>query len=85
MVDLEGDPGEVRVEGAETVRREGSCVWLRFDGYRLTASALIHRLSRDYAVRDLTVQEPELEEVIRRVYEHGAAAAARQALAGPHP
>lgn len=73
VVDL-ADPGaDPAVPGAELLRREGPRVWLRFDRERVTAAALIAEVAARCPVRDLTVEEPEIEAVVRRIYENGIA------------
>lgn len=43
----------------------------RFDRQQISASALISRLSEQYRIQDLAVREPDIEAVIRRIYEEG--------------
>lgn len=73
VVDLEpnGAVDAVAVEGAELVRRDGSRIWLRFNRDELSASDLIARVSRRFAIRDLTVEEPDIEGIIARIYQEG--------------
>lgn len=59
------------VPEAELVRQEGPRAWLRFDREATTAAALIAAVAARYPVRDLTVEEPEIEAVVRGIYEHG--------------
>lgn len=73
VVDLAdaGDAGLLAVPFAETLRSEGPRVWLRFDRSATTAAALIADVAARYPVRDLTVEEPEIEAIIRGIYEQG--------------
>lgn len=75
VVDLEGEPDGVVLEGAELVRREGGRCRFRFDGRQVRASELIRRLGERYAIRDVSIREAETEDVIRRLYEEWAAPA----------
>jgi ABC-2 type transport system ATP-binding protein len=62
----------VEVPGADVVARDGNRVTYRFartGQERITASALIGRLSQRYRIADLSVREPEIEATLRRVYE----------------
>jgi len=59
----------VAVEGAQIVGRDGTRVTYRFERGTITASELIGRLSARYRIRDLQVREPEIEEIVRRIYE----------------
>lgn len=71
VVDLEGAPAEVAVPGATVVRRQNGRVWLRFNREELSASALISRVSSLYSIVDLTLEEPEIEGIISRIYQEG--------------
>jgi ABC-2 type transport system ATP-binding protein len=71
VVDLADPEADPRVEGAELLRREGLRAWLRFDRERVTAAALIAAVVARCPVRDLTVEEPEIEDIVRRIYENG--------------
>lgn len=70
IVDFE-EEASVYVEGAEVVREEGKRKWLRFDGRKVSASQLINRISEAYDIKDLKVEEPEIEAIIRHIYEVG--------------
>lgn len=71
VVDLEEAPPEVQVEGAELVRREEKKLWLRFNRDEVSASELIARVSAQFAITDLTVEEPQIESIISRIYQEG--------------
>jgi ABC-2 type transport system ATP-binding protein len=76
VVDLEMEVGRheeppVQVANAEVVRREGPRVWLRFDRDVTTAAALISDVAARYRIRDLTVEEPEIEAIVRDIYQSG--------------
>jgi len=73
VVDLEpnGFGDNLAVEGAETVKREGNRFWLRFNRDQISASQLIARVSERFSIRDLTVEEPEIEGIISRIYQEG--------------
>ena len=53
---------------AEILERRDSVVRIRFARSQVSASALISELSARYPVRDVSVQEPDIEDVIRTVY-----------------
>lgn len=57
---------------AEEIRRDAQHVTLRFDPERVSAAELISRLATRYAVRDLYVENPPIEEVIARLYAEAA-------------
>ncbi|HEU5104007.1 MAG TPA: ABC transporter ATP-binding protein [Roseiflexaceae bacterium] len=74
VVDLDQDVNGFQVDDATMIRREGPRVWLRFDRSATTAAALIAEVAARYRIRDLTVEEPEIEGVVREIYEQGSAA-----------
>jgi ABC-2 type transport system ATP-binding protein len=71
VVDLAEDVAAPEVPGARLERREGGRLWLSFRREETTAPALIAALTARYAIRDLTLEEPDIEAVVRRIYEEG--------------
>lgn len=73
VVDLEpnGPLDDLEIAGAELVKREGHRFWLRFNRDVISASQLIARVSEEHGIRDLTVEEPEIEGIISRIYQEG--------------
>ncbi len=67
---LPGLPG-VSVEAVEA---DGRRIRFALDGTGTTAGALVARLATVASLRDLSVVEPEIEEVVARLYTGGAAA-----------
>jgi viologen exporter family transport system ATP-binding protein len=65
---LAGDT-PLEVPGAEFMRWEEGKAWLRFDPSSVAAHSLIGALAERYPVSDLSIVEPELESVIRQIYE----------------
>jgi ABC-2 type transport system ATP-binding protein len=64
-----------QIPNADLERREGPRLWLSFDREATTAAALIAEVAARYRVRDLTVEEPDIESVVRGIYESGRVAA----------
>ncbi len=71
VVDLAEDLAAVDVEvaGATVAARDGARVTYRFAATEVSASELITRVAERFRVRDLTVQEPDIEATVRRIYE----------------
>ena len=75
VVDFETPPARLELPDAEVIRQEANRVWLRVatnQGSNAGAgsvASIVPLLFRDYRVLDLSVQEPEIEEVVRRIYE----------------
>lgn len=55
---------------AEIIKQDGLQVTYRFNKNAISASALIADLSQKLAVQDLSVQEPDIEDAIREVYQY---------------
>ncbi|MFE4711599.1 ATP-binding cassette domain-containing protein [Paenibacillus sp. NPDC056722] len=53
---------------AQLVRQEGLKLWYQFDKAGITAAELIADLSGKLPIRDLSVQDPDIEDAIREVY-----------------
>jgi len=65
LVEEESDFGDPQVR---LVRREGRRVELAFDPNQVPAPTLISRLTARFAVRDLFVENPPIEETIAQLY-----------------
>jgi viologen exporter family transport system ATP-binding protein len=74
VVDLAEDEtldGPLTIRPAAQVRADGPRRWLRFRRDEISAAELIAVVSARYRIRDLTIEEPEIEGIIRRIYEEG--------------
>lgn len=74
VLDLElGFPAEqaLTVAGAQEIKSEGRRRWLTFNRDELTAAELISRVAACYPLQDLSIEEPEIEAIIRHIYEEG--------------
>jgi len=69
VVDLEEPAPPLEVEGAEVERVEGARQWLRFQG---PAAELTGRVAQAARLVDLQITEPDIEEIVRRIYSAGA-------------
>ncbi len=68
VVDLVEPGPPLAVEGAEVTRVEGPRQWLRFRRDDVTATALLSLVTAQAEVRDLTVEEPDIESIVREIY-----------------
>lgn len=68
-VDFAEAYADVAVEGARVVELDGQRATYRF-ARDLSASDLISRLSAQYRIADLSVREPDIDDTVRRIYEH---------------
>jgi ABC-2 type transport system ATP-binding protein len=69
VVDFTEPYQNVEVLGAEVVKLEGIRAIYAFDRNSLSVSDLMSRISSQYSIRDISVQEPEIEVTIRNIYE----------------
>jgi ABC-2 type transport system ATP-binding protein len=72
VVDL-ADPTDVLTPGpgwagAQVVRAEGHRRWIRFAREQISAADLVALVLADHQVLDLAIVEPDIEDVIRRIY-----------------
>jgi ABC-2 type transport system ATP-binding protein len=67
VVDLVDEAPPIQVAGAVTRRVEGPRQWLSFPA-DASAAPIVAALASSYDVADLSIQEPDIEEVIRELY-----------------
>ena len=68
VVDLEESGPALRVTDARVTRVDGPRQWIAFDRERTNAARLAAEVASQAALRDLTVEEPDIEDVVRRIY-----------------
>jgi ABC-2 type transport system ATP-binding protein len=68
VVDLAAPGPPLAIPGAEVVRMEGPRQWLQFHRDGHTASTLLAAVLAVAPVRDITVEEPAIDDVVRRIY-----------------
>jgi ABC-2 type transport system ATP-binding protein len=71
VVDLEEPAPPLEVERARVVRVEGPRQWLRFRRDEITAAQLTATVASRAPLVDLAVEEPDIEEVVRKIYTEG--------------
>ncbi len=71
IVDLAQAYPDIQLENVKLTRQEENRIWLAFDRDALPASEVIARLAARYEIQDLTISEPEIEEIVRRIYNFG--------------
>jgi ABC-2 type transport system ATP-binding protein len=62
---------EVAAPGAKVISREGHRIQIEFDRSLVRADELIVALSQHCEIKDVTIAEPELEVIIRQIYQSG--------------
>ena len=71
VVDLAEPAEPLEVAGARVERVDGPRQWLRFRRDEITAAQLVANVAAKVSLVDLAVQEPEIEEIVRRIYRSG--------------
>lgn len=73
FVDFVGEAPQIDLPGVEVRARQDRSLELAFDPSVVPAARLIAAITADYAVEDVHVEQPAIEEVIARFYDlHGA-------------
>jgi ABC-2 type transport system ATP-binding protein len=67
VVDLDRELPPVQAPPARVVKVEGPRQWLAFPAGE-SAAALVARIAAEYPLADLSVREPDIEDVIARMY-----------------
>jgi ABC-2 type transport system ATP-binding protein len=67
-LDLEREEEEFSCPEGVRLIREGHRVHLAFDPERISSSELVRRVMENYAVRDLFLEHPPIEEIIAQIY-----------------
>lgn len=71
-------------DGVRQARSDGPRVWLSFGKDALPAHELVAWLGARHRLKDVTFQEPEIEDVIRRIYEEDLLVQEAEAVAQAH-
>jgi ABC-2 type transport system ATP-binding protein len=73
VVDLEEPAPPLEIPGARVVRVDGPRQWLRFRRDEASAAQLTAAVAQRAPLVDLAIEEPDIEEVVRRIYTSGTA------------
>ncbi len=71
VVDFTDKLGTIEIPGVEVVEEKGNKKRFRFQKDEIQVSSLIYELNQKYGIVDLTIQEPEIEGIIREIYQGG--------------
>ncbi|MGH9211992.1 MAG: ABC transporter ATP-binding protein [Acidimicrobiales bacterium] len=69
IVDLVEPGGPLAIDGVAVTRVEGPRQWLRFRRDAHTAASVLAQVSAVAPVRDVTVEEPAIDDIVRRIYQ----------------
>jgi ABC-2 type transport system ATP-binding protein len=67
-VDFSEQGPDIQVQGAELMECKGQQACYRFDRRSVSASELIVALAQKHKIRDISVEEPEIEAIVREIY-----------------
>ena len=56
------------IKGLKLRREEGSKKWIRFDSRDQSASDVISKIAANHQIKDLSIQEPTVEDIIKSIY-----------------
>lgn len=68
VVDLERPAPPLELSNATVVRTDGPQQWIRFDRRTTSAAEVLAQVSDRHSVRDLAIREPDIEELLHRIY-----------------
>ncbi len=74
VVDLEVEGPPLQVPNTTVVRVDGARQWLSFDRTVTTAAAVVAAVVALRPIRDVAIEEPAVEELVRELYERGGGA-----------
>ncbi|MGI8793880.1 MAG: ABC transporter ATP-binding protein [Acidimicrobiales bacterium] len=74
VVDLAETGPPLEIEGTRVVRVDGPRQWLQFSRSETTAAAVIAAVAATRPLLDISIEEPDIEEVVRRIYAASGAA-----------
>ena len=71
VIELDDAPYRLNIPFTRVLREEGNRVWLAFDKDMLSASDVMMKVAEQHTIRDLSIEEPDIEAVVREIYEGG--------------
>ena len=73
VVDVEGNTSLTTdpIAGATLVRTDGPRLWLRFNRQQTSAADLIAAVASRQPIRDVAIEEPSIEEIVKQIYAEG--------------
>ncbi len=71
VVEFTEEYSTLRLPAGEIIRDEGLKKSIRFSRSEITAIDLISAIGSEFGIRDVSIEEPEIESIIRQIYEDG--------------
>ena len=69
IVDFAEEYETITIDGVETINQQGNRITFQYTSQEISASELINQHSAQFRIRDLEVRAPDIETIIRRIYE----------------
>ena len=69
VVDFADRVADIQVDRAELMEGDGRRARFRFNRWEVLASELVTELAQRYSVKDISVEEPEIETIVREIYQ----------------
>ncbi len=63
-------PSSFTVTGVETVEWEGDHATISYDPSQITSATIISDIMAQHKIADITMKEPEIDDIIRNLYQH---------------
>lgn len=70
MVQFSDNNIEIKDSRFNILKEEGQFKWLSFLKEDITVAEAVNYLSRNYNIIDLSIKEPDIEDIVRRIYEN---------------
>ncbi|MBD2091218.1 ATP-binding cassette domain-containing protein [Microcoleus sp. FACHB-1515] len=67
-IDIKTDNFQFIESGVSLISQEDHTVTLAFDPLKISAAALIHKITANYEIEDLFVENPPIEEIVAELY-----------------
>jgi ABC-2 type transport system ATP-binding protein len=71
VVDLEEETPPLEIPDVAVTRVDGPRQWLRFRRTDSTAASVVSAVAASARLRDLAIEEPAIEDIVREIYERG--------------
>ena len=68
IVDFYSEQNNISHPKAAVTKKEGARIWFEFEKDAITAAELIADISKQYSVKDLSLEEADIEDIIRSIY-----------------
>ncbi len=69
IVDLFKDGDDFKISQGKIIKRELNRIWVKFNPERISSSQIISDVIKNNKIIDLKIEEPEIEEIVKKIYE----------------